>query len=321
MMRVHRMRFVLPVPLLLACFVTIASPDFASAQNLDSLMDGFRSERELFRSGRYRMTGTFKREGATADCKMAKPQAFSGFVAVDHDARLFRVDSVWPVCTDLNGQVDFIQMSKRCAFTVTESMGTGQPAGIPDRRMINVWQAGKLGGSSNPVYSDVRMCGATNLVGLRRCLPTFPNSPFERFTNSPSIYPEVKISKAPGGLTRIELFKKGKIDLRRKIWINESRGFTIERSEFSYRDMELMPPVDCLFISRASWQKINDAWVPVSFSADETTDQEKHLEAKIVWESVNTPVDPLLFTVAGLSKTPDTQVVDVRSGKPVLIQK
>jgi len=233
-MRVHRMRFVLPAPLLLACFVTIASPDFVFAQTLDSLMDGFRSERELFRSGRYRMTGTFNREDATTDCRMSKPQAFSGFVAVDHDARLFRVDSVWPVCTDLNGQVDFIQMSKRCAFTVTKSMGTGQPAGTPDRRMINVWQAGKLGGSSNPVYSDVRMCGATNLVGLRRRLPTFPNSSFERFSNSPSIYPEVKISKAPGGLTRIELFKKGKIDLRRKIWINESRGFTIERSEFSY---------------------------------------------------------------------------------------
>jgi hypothetical protein len=221
----------------------------------------------------------------------------------------------------MNGQMNYIRMSKRCSFTTTKSMGTGQPAWTPDRKMINVWQAGKVGGSSNPAYSDVRMCGATTLVGLRRGLPIFPNSTFERFCRGPNIYPEVTISKAPGKLTRVELFKKGKIDLRRNIWINKSRGFTIERSEFSCRDTELVPPVDCLFISRATWQKINGAWVPVSFSADETTDRKDHVEAKIVWESVNTPVDPLLFTVAGLRKTPDTQVVDVRSGKPVLMQK
>jgi len=314
-------KFVQPACLLMICFCTIASPNIASAQTMGSLMEGFRSERELFRSGRYRMTGAFMRKAPKSGCKMAIAQEFSGFAAVDHDARLFRVDSLWPVCTNTNGQLNYIRTSKRCVFTTTKSMGTGQPAGTPDRKVINVWQAGKVGGSSNPVYSDVRMCGATTLVGLYRRLPIFPNSPFGSFSSGPNIYPEVTISKGPGELTRVELFKRGEIELTKKIWINESRGFTIERSEFSYRDTELEPPVDCLFISRATWQKINGAWVPVSFSADETTDREDHVEAKIVWESVNTPVDPRLFTVAGVRKSPDTQVVDVRSGKPVLIQK
>jgi hypothetical protein len=80
-------KFVQPTCLLMICFCTIASPNIASAQTLESLKDGFRSERELFRSGRYRMTGTFKRKAPKSDRKMGIAQEFSGFVAVDHDAR------------------------------------------------------------------------------------------------------------------------------------------------------------------------------------------------------------------------------------------
>ena len=294
-------------------------PRVVSAQIPESLLAEFRAERELLRSGSYRVTGTVKRLDPSSSCKMPLDQEFSGFSAVDWDARLFRVDSVWPQCIEMNGDIEYVRMTRRIAYTPTMTLGTGQQEGLPDRKMINISSPGKSGGVS-AVHMDVRMCGGTTRTSLRRGLAPFANSPLERFIRAFKIYPDITVTKRPGELTQITMVKKGDIDLRRKIWINESRGFTIERSEFFYRDIELVPAVDCLFVSRATWQKINGAWVPVSVSMDETTNQEWHIEMQIHWESVNTPLDPLLFTVAGLKTTPKTQVVDIRSGKPKLVR-
>lgn len=293
-------------------------PGLVQAQTVDYLVAGFMSERELLRRGSFRISGHVKEVKKNSECSGPIDDDFSGFSAFDYETGLLRIDRTWPECAGLN-EHDYrlIRTICRCAYTSEMTLANCRPDFQPESQQINILPAGS-GGGDTLVDLDVRMAGAVTFASIHRGLPISDNAPLQRFRKcfEMKIYPDISVSDGPGGLTLISMSKPGEMNLRRRLWINESRGFTIERSEFEYTEIENNEQRDFKFISEASWERINEVWVPISLTFDEKGRNDRSIQATLEWEIVNELLDPGMFTEAGLGATPRTQVIETRLGKP-----
>ncbi len=83
----------------------------------------------------------------------------------------------------------------------------------------------------------------------------------------------------------------------RSVWIDDSRGFGPIRCEVSTRSG--LP----IYVSEMVWVQIHGTWIPKKFRNELTMGSRADTyELSFKWDSVNKPVPPSLFTVAGLER-------------------
>ncbi len=102
----------------------------------------------------------------------------------------------------------------------------------------------------------------------------------------------------------------------REFWVDETHGMTpiqyitLRHDEAKEKYME-----SC----HVDWKEIDGVWVPASCRLQETrSGVTVTYSLTLDWKSVNKPLDPVLFTAAGLVRDENVFVVDNRLGKPVI---
>jgi hypothetical protein len=81
----------------------------------------------------------------------------------------------------------------------------------------------------------------------------------------------------------------------RSVWVDDSRGFGPVRCEVSLRSG--LP----IYVSEMVWVQIHGTWIPKKYRNEMSTGSlTDTYDLSFKWDSVNKPVPPSLFTVAGL---------------------
>ena len=104
------------------------------------------------------------------------------------------------------------------------------------------------------------------------------------------------------------------------VWIDASRGFTPTRMDHQRRaksagaDVWDEPFEQC----EVTWKQINNVWVPESFVAWFRPRQgySEEYDLAFAWESVNEPVEDVVFSAKGLELKPRSVIVDARAPNP-----
>ena len=123
----------------------------------------------------------------------------------------------------------------------------------------------------------------------------------------------------PGGLSRLKL--RSEINPRAdsvefEIWIDEKQGMT----PVSISRRDLNDSLKETSRSDVGWKEINGVMVPVSFriSNDYKPRFAEGYDLTFEWSHVNTPINPEVFTPAGITKSPGALVADLRLGPTVV---
>ncbi len=117
----------------------------------------------------------------------------------------------------------------------------------------------------------------------------------------------------PSGLSRLTVrFDETEYE----IWIDETLGMTpvrISRKELEDPERETSR-------SDVSWKEINDVIVPIAFRINDLDDPEitEGYDLTLEWSHVNEPLDPKLFTPAGITENKSALIADMRLGQVVV---
>ena len=101
-----------------------------------------------------------------------------------------------------------------------------------------------------------------------------------------------------------------------EIWIDEKQGMT----PVSISRQDLNDSLRETSRSDVSWKEINGVMVPVSFRINYVDQPEypQGYDLTLEWSHVNEPLDPQVFTPAGITKSPSALVADMRLGQAVV---
>jgi hypothetical protein len=130
-----------------------------------------------------------------------------------------------------------------------------------------------------------------------------------------------EVSQVSDGVYRFRLHNAMEKNARLTLFIDAKHGVTVVRMEHQRRSKTPAEdgwdePFDQCELT---WKELSGVWVPQTLVASNRQGkgilEEYHLA--FAWESVNQPVDDVVFTVKGLEPEPLTYVIDSRSGKPV----
>jgi len=128
-------------------------------------------------------------------------------------------------------------------------------------------------------------------------------------------------SEVSDGLYRFRLRRPIGSNSRFSLLIDAKHGVTVVRMDHQKRSQTGAgdgwdEPFDQCELT---WKELNGVWVPETMVASNRQGKGmlEQYDLSFAWESVNQPVDDVVFTVKGLEAPPMTYVVDVRSGKPV----
>lgn len=114
----------------------------------------------------------------------------------------------------------------------------------------------------------------------------------------------------------------GKFQNMVRVWIDANLGFAPVRREDFERDLSVGAPKwsdSPNSVSELTWEKKSDAWVARTFSIWRTSSSRKASYALTFdWQSVNEPVDDLLFSADGLVVPKGTMLVDMSTGTSVV---
>lgn len=113
-------------------------------------------------------------------------------------------------------------------------------------------------------------------------------------------------------------------DIRRTIWFDEAQGCAPIRVEDEYLEGdETNKRWRNAAESQVSWAEIDGTWIPTSFSTQywRASGQVSGYELAFEWESINEPIDPARFTTADFGLPVSTPSVDIRLGKPIVIEQ
>ena len=131
-----------------------------------------------------------------------------------------------------------------------------------------------------------------------------------------------EVAEDHDGVYRIEWFYiPGSTSARQVFWVDAEHGATVVRMENQRR---AKPPRaeswdEPFDRSEVTWKEIKNVWVPDTLVASNRPSPGilEEYDLSFAWESVNQPIDEVVFTVKGLEPKRGTYVVDARSGKPV----
>ena len=122
----------------------------------------------------------------------------------------------------------------------------------------------------------------------------------------------------------IELESSGLIHIRYgldemewDLWIDEKQGMTpIRMRRFDHNRTEHVESSAC----HVSWKELNGAWVPTSMKIWGVSERgfRHDYEMTLEWSHVNEPLDPKLFTPAGITESKSALVADMRLGPTVV---
>ena len=101
-----------------------------------------------------------------------------------------------------------------------------------------------------------------------------------------------------------------------EIWIDEKQGMT----PISIARKDLNDSLKEKSRSDVGWKKVNGVMVPVSFRVNIVHKPEytEGYDLTLEWSHVNEPLDPKVFTPAGITESPGAMVADMRLGQIVV---
>lgn len=129
------------------------------------------------------------------------------------------------------------------------------------------------------------------------------------------------VETTPSGLTCLKLhadFGPQSESIENEIWINEKQGMTpvrISRNDIN-DNLKEMSRCD------VDWKEIHGAMVPMSFRINtiHQPDYTEGYDLTLDWSHVNEPLDPQVFTPAGITESKGALVADMRLG-PVVMER
>jgi hypothetical protein len=129
-----------------------------------------------------------------------------------------------------------------------------------------------------------------------------------------------EVRREPDGKWRITLERRKPVLMQDVLWIDESRGFTIARSETRVgNSVDNSILWDDAYVSEVSWTDRKGIWVPKTLKLQETGDiVARSYALSFEWESVNDPVSDELFTKEGLAGKDRNMIIDMTTGKRVV---
>ncbi len=287
---------------------------------------GMRAEREKLRSGHVIYSGEHASHSKDIP-NYRVPVRFEYYF--DHESRRFRHQTrdyrPFRNDTDESKKLAATRQEKQLPHGVTsdgQAWVTFEVGGIvvntPEYSLYKSCDAGHVdrlppgtAGYTSVREIDVRILGMTDWLQfnrqstLDRCVDGFENKyhcdSVIREANSISHF-------------RFSLFKESTLEF----WIDELRGMTpirMVRTELKEGNRESAR-------SECTWEQVKDVWVPTAFMIRmaHKSGASEELALTLNWESVNEPLDPKVFTAAGLAES-DTEIkliIDMRLGQVVI---
>ena len=163
---------------------------------------------------------------------------------------------------------------------------------------------------------DVRCAGLLGLLAFERSVPF--QKALEAYEHKLSIH---SIHRTASGLWEL---KYRHDDTETEMWVDESHGMTPIR--LIVRDLREWPKEmnrkEIVSTTEVDWKLINNNWVPISLrmSATSPIGSFESYELTVEWSNVNEPLDPKIFTAAGIVDSDNAIVMDMRLGPIVMEQ-
>ncbi len=304
---------------LLTCRAGIQAADLSEASSLSEfVMGGMRAERDAIRSGIVTITGSRSENGKAWGTFNVNVKYVVSF---DYDKNLFRFDEsdyrmVWadspgvkPVDESMTSNLPEGKDASGRKWVTVESGGAlvrtneyDLVRGI-DSTMINRLPAGVVNDTSVHVF-DVRALGLMGLIEFQQ------GKTVDVLLNvMDKIHMTIEPLQSPKGY-RCEY---SNTELKQEFWIDETKGMSPFRWQTTRSGQ-------VTFQSDTEWKAIDNIWLPSTYTMTDKnlTDVEKSWHLVFEWDQVNLPLDPQLFTAAGLATDENAAVVDLTLGMPVL---
>ena len=165
------------------------------------------------------------------------------------------------------------------------------PPGTARRTTVREWDLAALGLIDWPSF-----CGEYHVEHI---LNSFENLSTSHSSNMDS-----------SGLSRLSVHFD---DTEYEIWIDEKQQYTpvsmVRRESLRVTSQ-----------SDVGWKEVNGIMVPISFRINDLfePDMEEGYDLTLEWSHVNEPLDPKIFTPAGITDSPGAMVADMRLGQVVV---
>ena len=325
------LRFILMMTLMLSDALHVVAADHQPSLNDQRrfLLTGMRAEREKLRSGQVVITGEHWRTSRVLG-EFRISVRFD--IAFDHDSRSYRYtqrDYEQYIATEMTPQDKLAAMEP-----IDQPHGT-TPEGIE-------WITEKNGGTvvQTPEYDLHRAIdsdsvtrlppGMSGITAVREwdlaALGLMDWPLFDAQHHLIDILNDYEmgltchsISIDSSGLSSLRLrsdWNPRSDSVEYEIWIDEKHGMTPVR--FSRKDLN--DSLKEISRSDVGWRDIHGVMVPVSFRINmlHNSGNTEGYDLTLEWSHVNEPLDPKIFTPAGITESDKALVADLRLGKIIV---
>lgn len=288
---------------------------------------GIHHERQKLSSGVFVGKGTRYLSGRDGEYEVP----VKVFCAFDFTETLFRFDrdELWTVSTvpkiplkpgqtvaQPNVTLEFPDRSRQFLHTIVRSYKTSE--------YVGVFRVGELAMSKVPVERwPAPSCNPFDIrtVGLHNAFSINTDKDLEAMLGPYSSQPASEIVDEGNGILRLDWSLP--YNHRRRLWVDQKRGFGITRLEVQrkVREAWLAPSV----VNTVTWEQVSDIWVPSSFVFEHRQAAKADGFVPILryqydfeWQVVNGAVPPKYFTPAGMDLPKGTIVRNTLGPKTII---
>ncbi len=305
---------------------SLATADDSVAEKCRFLAAGMRAEREKLRSGQVEMRGEHSHLSREFP-NFRVPVRFR--YDFDHTSRRYRHETRDYIPYDMN--------ASDAGYLADEKANRDLPHGVTAKGIQ--WYFREVGGTTvhTPEYSLFKMCHARHVdrlppgtpgilriremdvrvFGMTDWMLFAMREPFDSLINCfENVYSGPSIESDEHGVSHIS-FKPGGVVLL-EIWVDELHGMTPIRLVRT----ELLQNNRVSSRSDVTWESKGGTWVPTSFMirTDAGSESTEELALTLEWKTVNEPLDPKIFTAAGVAEGDNKirLVADMTLGKMII---
>lgn len=318
------MQRILPMALvsvILSINAQTARSESPSLKHSQFVLESIREQRQSLQSWHFRATGRLSNTHPT-DSKHNKAIDFKYLCARDTQTDQLRFDAeISPDANETGLLNKIVRLRDRTLVYRMEESKPKTKVFDSGSGIVDVMPADYFLGSELRMF-DVRAIG-------HAFRPVPSDLPYEKeldHLSSPEGDSHVKdVRHADGGVTIIEWeFVSGDAKRRTVLFVKEDQGFIpIQREDYTYDRVvkKWLEKPTC--VSETTWLRVNSVWVPETFHWEynpppEAPSTHDVLHMAFEWERVNKPLDAQLFTPEGLDVPSSSQVVDSRTGYPIM---
>lgn len=294
------------IALIISLAVTSGALAEEDCPTKEQILTGLKNERGKLLKGVFHVTGENKQAQLGYGTADGIIKAFGAFDSVRKQTRWDREE---PAVFILDGKVTPLRIALKYVRTPELTLAIDDTSGLGTSQMVRIEAPNRKAPNIARPF-DARSFG---LLGWS----SIEGGTLENALKNLQVSPFTEIKRDRNGLCQVTLELRP--DVRKRLWIDCERGFTVVRSELDTLDKRKDRWTSSIEVADLKWDQRNSVWVPTSLHLQRHFNEKESYSVELAWTSVNEDVDPKLFELGGLGLDPDDLVVDARGQQQIVI--